>query len=524
MRIRVLYKGQERVFSSEVPDITIGRSKHGHVVDLDLVEDRTVSGNHARIWLEEGHYWIQDLNSLCGTRVNDTDIKGKGKLILVEGASIHLGETTLHFVSDDAPAATGAAWRITDKRVETPEKIAHSIGAETGVFSLTGSAASKLQKRLALFYELPLQLGQERHLDALLQAIVERLVDTIPRASRGALLVQDTNGGELLLKAQVPAGEPAISMTLARRAMEERKGFVWQRGEEDVTSSIAGNEIASGMYAPLMWKGAVLGVICVDMPRTSITFGGDDLRLLVAIAQHASMALAHHQLQEDSRRNSVLLTRLLTNFSPRIRERLLEKASHGRLRLGGEKSEVTILFSDIRGFTNLSAGMDTDSVVDLLNDYFSALVDPIFKNDGTIDKFVGDAILAVFGSPEADPQQYDKAVRAAFGMQKAMEEMNKKRAEKGEVTCGIGVGIHCGEVLHGFIGSADHMEFTVIGDAVNRASRYCSAANAGEVLISPDMHQRVWRLVKSERKIIPTKHEGDLVAFRLENLKGPRPA
>jgi adenylate cyclase len=395
MRITVFYKGQERVFSSEMPDIMIGRSKRGHVVDLDLVEDRTVSGNHARIWLEEGRYWIQDLDSLCGTRVNDTDIKGKGKLIIGEGDTIHLGETVLHFVSEDPHVPARTASPITDHGAETPAKIAHSIGAETGIFSATGSAASELQKRLAIFYELPLQLGQERHLDSLLQAIVERLVDTIPGAARGALLVQDAKGGELLLKAQVPAGEPAISMTLARRAMEEREGFVWQRGETDLSFSVSGNEITSGMYAPLMWKGDVLGVICIDKARTTISFGGDDLKLLVALAQHASMALAHQQLQEDTRRNALLLTRLLTNFSPKIRERLVEKARHGRLRLGGEKSEVTILFSDIRGFTQISAGLDTDGVVDMLNDYFSALVDPIFKNDGPIDKFVVDAILPV---------------------------------------------------------------------------------------------------------------------------------
>jgi adenylate cyclase len=197
---------------------------------------------------------------------------------------------------------------------------------------------------------------------------------------------------------------------------------------------------------------------------------------------------------------------------------LLEKARHGRLRVGGEKSEVTILFSDIRGFTRLSAGMEAEDVMDMLNSYLPALIDPIFKNDGTIDKFVGDAILAVFGSPEADDQQHEKAVRAAVGMQAAMEELNRVRKAQGATTCGIGVGVHCGEVLHGFIGSADRMEFTVIGDAVNLAARFCAGAEAGEVLISPEVYNRVWRIVQADPERIPTKHEGDLAAYRLKGI------
>src|SRR6185437_262693 len=140
-------------------------------------------------------------------------------------------------------------------------------------------------------------------------------------------------------------------------------------------------------------------------------------------------------------------------FSPKLRGRILDRATQGRLPLGGERSSVSILCSDIRGFTLLSAGMDVREVVDMLNDYFSALVECILSQDGTVDKFIGDAILAVFGSPEPDPQHCLNAVRAALKMQKTMETVSARRNASGLKTCRIGIGVHTGEVLHGFIGS-----------------------------------------------------------------------
>jgi len=155
----------------------------------------------------------------------------------------------------------------------------------------------------------------------------------------------------------------------------------------------------------------------------------------------------------------------------------------------------------------------------MLNDYFSGLVETIFQHDGTIDKFMGDAILAVFGSPEADPNQHEKAVRAALAMQASIRAANERRTARGLPTCDIGIGIHSGEVLHGFIGTADRLEFTVIGESVNRASRYCSGAGKGEIVISSEVFEHVFRLVQAEKTSIATKHEGDLVAYRVRQLK-----
>jgi adenylate cyclase len=232
------------------------------------------------------------------------------------------------------------------------------------------------------------------------------------------------------------------------------------------------------------------------------------------------MAVASHRLQEQLRRESVAKANLLRQFSPKVAEQLL--AARGRVRLGGQRSEVTILNSDVRGFTQLARDMDADDIVEMLNDYFGVLVPVIFKHGGTIDKFMGDAILAVFGSPEPDPKHHQHAVLAALDMQAAVAKLNEIRKLRGAASREFGVGVHCGEVVHGFVGTPERMEFTVIGDVVNRTARYCAAASAAEILISPEVHERVWKIVETERKMIATKHEGDFVAFRVNCSKQSR--
>src|SRR5262249_53434781 len=158
-------------------------------------------------------------------------------------------------------------------------------------------------------------------------------------------------------------------------------------------------------------------------------------------------------------------------------------------------------------------------VTEMLEDYFGDLVPVIFRHQGTIDKFVGDAILAVFGSPDVDEKQHLHSIQAAQEMQQAMREVNARRAARNKRTGELGIGIHCGEVVHGLIGTYERMEYTVIGDAVNRASRYCDGAGGGEILISPELYQWVWNSIEADETRIDTKHEGKLVAYRIKNLR-----
>lgn len=528
MRILYRYQKQEKVFESEAGQIVVGRPRVGSpaLPDFDLTPDLTVSRPHARIWIEgDADYFIQDLGSTHGTQINGEEIRDNGKTRLYPGDNIQIGETTLcvevpssvmpaadkGFVIPEAVRGGEKEGRITaslDASDTNSEGSAPSLGAH----DLNRRDANR---RLALLYELLLQCGTASKLDSLLQTIVERLVEVIPDASRGALLLRGRDE-TLLLKAFRSAEGPVVSETLARRAMREGIGFVWKRGPEDLRGSIADYRIETGMYAPLMWQGSAMGVLCVDNPNTAVEFTPDDLRLLVTVSHYLSMALANHQLQEELRRESAVKANLLRQFSPQIAEQLL---THGTMQLSGERSEVTILCTDIRGFTSLTKDMEPINVVELLNDYFSRLIPIIFANNGTVDKYIGDAILAVFGSPKKDPQQHENALRAALDMQAEMVRSNQARAAKGKATCNIGIGVHCGEVLHGFIGAADRMELTVIGDAVNRATRLCDGARGGEVIISPQLYQWVWKQAEVEATTVSTKHGESLPAFRLMNVQ-----
>jgi adenylate cyclase len=300
--------------------------------------------------------------------------------------------------------------------------------------------------------------------------------------------------------------------------MDQRKSFIWQRGE-DLSASQRASNLRAGIYAPILAGGEVFGAICVDSNTAASQFTIDDLFLVTSLGHQLGITLANRTLEENLRGGAKTLERLLTNFSPQVRKRLLLNAEAGRLKLGGERSVISILCSDIRKFSLLTENMDADEIVGLLNDYFSALVSVIFRHDGTVDKFIGDAILAVFGSPEADTAHAEKSLRAALEMQAEVNRVSNLRAAAGLPTCEIGIGVHTGEVIHGFIGSTERMEFTVIGSAVNRASRLCSGAQGGDVIISQEILERVWRSAVVESIEIATKHEGMLSAYRLLEMR-----
>jgi adenylate cyclase len=525
MRIQYSYRDEHRVFETPAAQIVLGRPTESETVDFDLEPDLKVSRRHGRIWIEDGKYWVEDLGSTRGTSVNNVEIKGRGPQPLRFGDTVCMGETTLTVLTTDQEAISSNASSPDSsnksngtKPVVDAVKISKTLDANATNFAAVGRKNADTVRRLELLYELPLQFAAETRLETMLEITVERLTKIVPGATNGALLLSEPGSKNLLLKACQSCGDPTVSETLARRAMSERKAFIWKRGlEADLSGSVVQQKIETGIYAPLLWQGEALGAICVDNSSPGAAFTDEALRLVLIVAQYAAMAIASHQLQERLRLECSARTNLMRQFSPRVAERLLKH--RGRLQLGGERSEVTILCADIRGFTKMATGMEADEVVEMLNECFAYLVPVIFSFQGTVDKYIGDAVLAIFGSPEQDPEHSEKALRSGLEMQLAMAKLNSVRGARKMPPIEIGIGIHRGEVVHGFIGTADRMEFTAIGDAVNRASRYCAGAKAGEIVISPELHERVWKLVETQRIVLATKHEGESVAYRVKCLR-----
>jgi adenylate cyclase len=558
VRITVTYDGVERFLEFDATRITLGRPSDTEKPDADLSPDSHVSRQHAVLVVKDGVFWLSDAGSRSGTQVNGREIRGQGEWRLWPEDFVQIGQSKLRIVRAgagkpvvSAPSSQMSALRASPAAAEPPAApatpvpptpVPMPVTPAPGLPAANAPSASSLQilkmldtgpkaalvtvpgatpaeKRLALLLDFPRQFSAQSGINGLFQTIMARVVDVIPAARRGALLMRDGENDKLLLKAYVANEEPAVSETLARRTMAERRAFVWTIGAAgDMSRSIVNLQIVNGMYAPLQWQDQVFGVICVDSPRAADRFSEDDLQFLVSIGRYAGMALAEQYLHAALRRSDKLIDRLLANFSPKLRAVMVEHARLGKLRPGGAKSEVTILYCDICGFTQRASDMDAHDVVDMLNDYFQPMIDAIFQEDGVVDKFVGDAVLAVFGSPEPDPQQHQKAVRAALAVLETVTATSRLRAARNDVTCQVRVGVHCGEVFHGFVGTVNRLEYTVIGDAVNRAFRYCQAAGEGEILISSNVFQHVFGMVKADKIAVQTK-EGELTAYRVKEMK-----
>lgn len=493
-------------------DLAKGAYIVGRSSNCDIVADgRHVSRRHARVTFEDDGVMIEDIGSTVGTFVNGDVLTGSKKFPYPQ--EFQIGSVSMCAALSGAPVEAGETWTIPrEPNFSITATLDASIRGELPVHGM----ARKDTRRLEMLYDLPLKFAGEADTHALSKLILMQVMELIPGAKRGAVLILDPAAEELVVRASVPASDPPVSKTLIRRAAEEQQGFIWSddaTSATDLSASIVKLGIRTGMYAPMLWRGRTMGVLCVDNPRHSAAFEQADLQFLIFVANYAAAAIANQQLQQDIEQNNRTLQHLLANFSPKLRGKLLQKSREGKLQPGGEKSDVTILMSDLRGFTRTSATMDSESVVAMLNDYFSILGDIIFQHDGTIDKFIGDAILAVFGSPEPDKYHARNAVRCAIAMRAEIRTINDKRRNAGMPACELGIGVHTGEVLHGFIGPAERLEFTVIGDTVNRASRTCDGAGAGEILIGPQTLEAVKDAVTTVPKSIKTKHEGDMAAF-----------
>jgi adenylate cyclase len=250
----------------------------------------------------------------------------------------------------------------------------------------------------------------------------------------------------------------------------------------------------------------------LDSQVAANAFSDKDLQMTQALANQAAVAIQNSLFALKIEKEALTRERFQRLLSPAIAELVVSGSL--AVEKGGQLRETTVFFSDIRGFTALSETRTAQQIVDMLNEYFEMMVETIFKYEGTLDKFVGDEIMALFGSPVAHADDAIRAVRVAVEQVEALEEWNLMRVAEGEPPIHIGIGINTGDVVAGYLGSSKALEYTVIGDVVNTASRLCSVAKAGEIIISKSTYELIKDHFETE-ELAPTQVKGKASALQI---------
>jgi len=270
-------------------------------------------------------------------------------------------------------------------------------------------------------------------------------------------------------------------------------------------------DIISAMCTPIVVSDETMGVFGVINPESGNDFSATDKNLLNAVAKQSDSAVF-----ADLEKNE-LKTAFQRYVSPEVIEEILSEPDKNYMRT--DKRLMSVLFSDLRGFTAMSEKIEPEQVVEILNEHFEVMSDIILKNRGTLDKFVGDEIMALFGAPIYTESHALKAIKTALEMQKAQDELSKKVKKKFGIEVQIGIGINTGDMVVGNIGCKQRMDYTVIGDSVNIAARLCSSAKPGQILISETTYAEVKKLVKVE-ELEPITVKGKSKPLHIYNVVG----
>jgi class 3 adenylate cyclase len=381
-------------------------------------------------------------------------------------------------------------------------------------------AESKFKQALAELFEVPLSFEPDIKLEAMLKKVLERVLKLISGAKHGAILINDEAQKKLIVKASEPEGKVVVSDTLARRVMEEGHGFILERNVEGGSSlNPKLVKVETGMYAPLFSKEKPIGAIYVDDPERDNPYSEDDMQFLLAVAHYLATIVRNHELQSGLVSNSTMLDRVVPKFPEAVQKTLLGELENNKLKPAGRKDDLPVLFAELNGFHAAGSEMPADTATEMMSDYFSALQSAIFKYDGAIDRFSGDGMVVIFGAPVADEKGNEKAVVAAIAMRDAIRELNLKRVQNGGNIWHLRVGVNLGTVFHGFVGTSERMNFSVVGPGLLRAKGFCKGAENGEVLIGPELYQKVFKIVEADRSTVTHKDYGDFHCYRVKGLK-----
>jgi adenylate cyclase len=503
MKITLQVDGANHPVDLTEAGVTVGR---GEAATIRL-HANAISRVHARFFLKDGKPHVVDMKSLNGTTVNG--MPATEALPMKQGDQVLLGEVLVKWVSDGtAPAppsgrhSSGGTSGL--NLALSPKASMSKISLEERPFDASGSILvphASLEKMLAkakdeaqpsasadLFQRLATMAGsmlRATSLNELLDSVMSLITSTIP-CQRGFILLADAEGNlipELVWEEKPGTASAPISRTIAHTAMNDRVTILTTDARLDprfaAGESIKLHGISSALCAPLIVDDQALGVIYLE---TSLAKGGykrEDEHLLSAMANFAAVGI---QREREAR----FRQRLERYHSPAVVDQILKSSqSKEAPGLQATRCEITVLFADISGFTRMSEGMEPLQLAGILNRTFEALTEQIFLRGGTLDKYIGDAIMAFFGAPTADPDHAKNAVEAAMSMQEVLRDLNAARPE-GFPELRMRIGINSGEAFAGDIGSEKRMDYTVMGATVNLASRLESGvAKPGMVVIGP---------------------------------------
>jgi adenylate cyclase len=481
--------------------LVVGRAPKS---DIPII-DPTISRRHAELESSESGFTIRDLGSSNGTFVNGARIES-GTATATAGDLVAFGKVGFRLQRAGAeaelpPAEPEIPTPPSSPAIRRPVRDAHTTIASvhsplTAVPQSppteTLSPADKNRQKLATLLEVSKGLGKAADIDSLLDKIV-RYAYQILDVDRVAILLVD--GGELVPKIvrdkRGGDSERAVPQSIARSALNDKVAILTDNAGEDTRfggQSILMQQIRSAICCPLIGsEDNALGVLYVDSATTGNRFSDEDFEFCIAFAGIAAVAIENGEFAQRIQRDLVTRSNFERFFTPQLAKQIAESSES--IRLGGDKRKVAVLFSDIRGFTALSETMRPEETASLLTEYFTQMVDCVFRHDGTLDKFIGDAVMAQWGAPIGGSDDADKAMAAAADMMSALEKLNANWRASGRPAVQIGIGLNYGEAFAGNIGSDRRLEYTIIGDTVNTAKRVCSAAEEGQILITEEFRQ-----------------------------------
>lgn len=500
----------------------IGRHTNNHITILDT----GISSVHCLITFEfKQGFVIRDLGSLNGTFVNNKKIDGK--LSLNDGDEITIGNTRCIFTSK----TPGTAVQIVDEHSRTihshfsPASASKTEKPFLSERDMSDEAVLRADyEKLRITHELQRRINFDMSMDHILKHVLNCAFEVL-NCDRGIILMSHKNGmlKPHAYKTKSQENRFVISKTVVRYLQKNKKGIVSTDAMTDDRFSGAESIIKKGtrstIAVPILDQANMIGIIILESSTAVSAYNEKDLFLLTNIANQTYQFIKTSEMAKKIREDALTRKRFQRLLSPNLAEMVVS----GQLKVekGGESRIATVLFADIRDFTLLSENTHATEVLRMLNDYFEIIVDIVFHHEGTVDKFIGDSMMAIWGAPVAHGDDPIRAVKTAIDIQHSLVEFNKTRAAEGQFQIQTGIGINTGTLVAGYIGSSRTMSYSVVGKTVNTAYRLCSAAKPGQILISQQTLDQLENTFDiSELEPIPAKGKYEPVrTFNVLNLK-----